>query len=546
MKLDSLHQLSKNISISLDLLYKSSTARIGFILSVLVMLALIIWSLDKGLIFLDEAFYLLHLRDGSNPLALSNWFVIFQKTNITNLNHIRLLIFASMVSSSFFLGYAFSFFYFRIWPAWFVGCVAVFFTFLLPIPVQFVPNNFTLNLVFIYISIAFLFLGLGNKTKLSKNSLMYFSGLLFGPVPFIMITNLPLIGAIFLFVILIEKKTAFQLLVFWILGFLSTLIVFFQFFQSFEEFITKFQDAVEFSSFISSHGIKPLLKWHYNTIIYYLGLPLNLLVLMLCFFYLKNSVNTRLKIISFISFVIIFSIQFGFDITNPLAIFPSTLFLIIFFYLFFVNWLDNILSTNDTLVAIFLVSILYFATLGTDVPFRYRSSTYLSGLVLAILIMAKNNKFGFLVFAALTFLCFLNFLTYPIQNGWHRYKMVEQKHEVKIPNGEGYVKLDQLTKNTVEKLIPILANRENVLISDGKLWGYIYLTNAQAPYLSFWENEAYFQFYRKKRELGLEDFTFFEGKYRKFSPGLIEEIVDSNLFEMVEVEDFRLFIPKQN
>ena len=524
--------------------YKNKSFRWSFVSMTLILLVVVFWSLDKGIVMLDEAFYMLHFQEGAYPIATSNWLQLAKPFYDGNLIHLRLLIFLSILLSSFSMGFVMSSFFKFDWPPFFTGMLTVFFQFVLAMPVQYVPNNATINLILINLSLLFFFSAfLAKDRRVFQFGFLFLSGLCLGFVPFAMITNLPLLGLFGITIILIYQKNRFLTpFLFWILGLASSVSIYFLFLQDWNEFLIKFKEAVEFGSFMSSHGIKPLLKWHYQLFVQFAGIPLALAILNVIMANNPLKEYFSQQIIKILTGVLVLFLVVS-EVFSPFGVFSTTLFYSLLFSLLWIGKAHFLPWKQEYWVLVLLLLIPYAAALGTDVPFQIRSVTYfpITFLLLIILIKKIEIRYFNLYFFSLAIVLFLNFLTYPMRDGWARHKLVEQTIEYELPHGQGKMKLDKDIIDALEFLKPHVSPNDKVIISSANQWGLVYLLGAQMPVLAFWRNEAYTLHFLKDKNINKTDLILLEGKYNPFSEKFKNEFFEGKEMKTIKTGDFTLY-----
>lgn len=528
-------------------LFHNPKIRASILVGTLMILAIIIWSLNRGIVMLDEAFYLLHLEGNAYPIAISSWFVLAKPFSGFDLLHLRIIIFTWLALSAFFLGYSFSSYWDFGWPAWFSGILTVLAHFVLAIPVQYVPNNVTFNILFIYTSLGFLFLALsmkGNKPKVWFFLLL--SGFCLGFLPFVMVTNSPMIGVVLVMVFLFFwGSQSFTHTMIWFLGVLLAIACFFIAFQSPEVFIADFSSAMTFSQYLGSHGLRPLIQWHVDTLIYFLGMPLALALVL--YFWANESINEKtwnnilIKILGVILLLTLLII----DLISRKGVFSSSLFYILVFATTLILLAKKVKWDPKYLSLVLLAVIPYFATLGTDVPFQVRTSGYFAVLILLVTAMLQViplKKFK-LFFLFLLGIVFLNFLSYPFREGWARYKLVAQTEKYTLPNGKGHVQLSPKVFENTTAISPYLSGKSQVVISHPNLWGYLYLSGGQALNLHFMPNEAYIRYLIREKSIQVNTLTLVEGKLIPFSDNFKSEILAQGIFERIDLGELIVYRP---
>src|SRR5690606_26465779 len=75
-----------------------------FIISFLVLFVMF-WSVDKGMIFSDEAFYIFHHDPDLHKIRFSNWHVLYSPLIFANFIFTKYVLLGIMCFSAFLLGY---------------------------------------------------------------------------------------------------------------------------------------------------------------------------------------------------------------------------------------------------------------------------------------------------------------------------------------------------------------------------------------------------------------------------------------------------------
>jgi len=538
-----LSSIAKNINPEL---YRDVTVRYGFIFMVAVILGIVFWSLFRGIIMMDEAYYLLHFDPEVEPFALSNWFVLFKPFYIENLVQLRILMFSLKVFSAFFLGYSFSRFWGLGWPNWFTGLLVVFGDFVLSIPVQFVPNNSSLNLILIHLGMAclFMFYAALNEKKKSAYFFLLFSGVFFGFLPFVMVTNSPILLVVVVFLFFIgQQENRLKRLVAWTVGVFLAIAVFFVLLQDVNTFIAELERAINFQQFMDSHGLKPLVNWHIHLILKFLGIPL-FLFLGYSLWKRQPSKSLNSKLILGIMGALV-AYQLYMDITSPVGTFSTMLFYALLILMIYESRLGSFGWKKPFLLLLLLIP--YFAALGTDVMFEVRSANYFAYILLLMLglwdrVPVIDLKFAFTILMALVF---LNFLTYPLRKGWAGYRMVKQYNEIELPRNKGKLFVDDGMVINLNKVSPHLSGKRNVVLSDVTTWGYLYLCDAKPFHMGFWPNESYALYLSEEKAVPFRELNFLENKNQPFSTALKEKILVEN-FEEIDMGFFKLYTKSNN
>lgn len=539
---ETLLKLSSNIRTNKQYLYANINFRYGIIVMLVIVLTIIFWSLFRGIIMMDEAYYLLHFDTEIEPIALSNWYVIFKPFYLENLVQLRIMMFSLKILSAFFLGYAFSKFWGLGWPDWFTGFLIILGDFVLSIPVQFVPNNSSLNLILIHLGMGclFMFYALTEKIKLGY-LFLFISGVFFGFLPLAMITNSPLLFVMVVFTFFIgEKALRFRRVGIYAGGMILAILIFFLLLQNVSTFIAEFKKALEFQQFMESHGLQPLFNWHINLVLKFFGIPFCLIVAY--YFWKKEGSNSFISKILLLIMLFLLIYQLFLDLTSSKGIFSTLLFYTFTLLMFLESGLalNKIGWKRSFLVLLMLIP--YFAALGTDVEFEVRSAFYSSYIILVIMCLWDGFKAFYLKYAFIFLMGFviLNFFTYPFRKGWAGYRMVKQHNEVILPKNKGRLFLDDGMVLNLNKVRPHLEGKKNVVLSDVTTWGFLYLCDAKPLHIGFWANEPYTKYLINKKNIEFKQLNFLENKNSPFSGNLLKEIENSG-FEIIDMGYFRLY-----
>jgi len=531
------------------LMMVSRNISFAFIGMAVFILLIIFWSLNKGLGLLDEAFYLLHLKEGVKYYALSSWPEFFKDFPIKNIFWLRFFIFSLMAISAGLFGMAFSKYWKINLPTLVILPIIIVVQFVWSAPVQYIPNNSTLNQILIYLSLASFFWGINDLEKPKMNLRLVASGFFIGFVPFVMITNTPIIGAMMLLlIILIPNKKAVIPISLFTIGIILSGVVFFVFFQSLDKFLISFSEARNYLNFMDSHGLRNIIKWHYYAFIYFIGPPLTLLLLLLAFHF-EVPKSKYSKLILIVIGIVVLGFVLIQDVFSSISIFSSSLIYVLAVAALII-FVDKQKDIQKTAVLLFLLLVPYFAALGTDVAFEIRTAGYALPLALVIMgVSFTKSKISTYAFYGLILAAFLTFLTYPFGTGWIGFKLSDQKYSLELPNGSGTLQLDQNVVETYRSFVPYLTGEENVVVSDPKALGYIYLCDATPLYLYFRLSDEYLFDFMQSGNRDWGDLTFLEVKNKPFSLQMknrIEELVSSGNHAVVSLDNHIIYLPKSH
>ena len=484
----------------------------------ITVLATVLYSLNKGIIFSDEAWYLLHLNPGIATLNYSQWYSYVITLFPDNLLLIRLsTIILFLVSTTVF---AFGFKQFfqtgSLKEYLFLSLAGIF---LLWIPAQLIPNNTSFNLIIFYFGGGVFLLGLSSKSYKQLFLWGTLTGIAFSQLVFVMITNLPFYLMILLIAVTLlkEKNTKLLFLIAIILGSLLGLVLFFLFITPLRDVYNNFLKASNYLSFIDSHGIKVILRWLVSTSFYFLReimLP-SILLLILLTNYLGKSKLNNLIIYSLLLYAVYSILR---DIIYNSTHLTSPAFIYIFICAIIIQLIIRKEFTYVWL-GLFSLSIPFFASLGTDVKFELRSTIYIMPALIFIYfyLCYTGNKNLLLVYFVILFICIGRFSgEYIFTPGWNGYIIAKQNKSLNSLNINQNILIDSERYNIIKELQFYIPPKAEVLVSNNKLWGYVYLLGAKTPILYFNYNESLLKYYFKNNPLEVNCLYLLESKRAPF------------------------------
>jgi hypothetical protein len=505
--------------------------------SVLILLILI-WTLNRGVVFTDESWYLLHLKGNLNVFT-SDWYEYGKMFFPENIFYMRLEIIILIILSSISMAYGINKYTSKLK-----------FTHLLPLaliapfifisPVQFVPNYITLNTILFQFGLGtFLILLSINNLKL-KFIWAIITGMIFSQLIFIMITNSPYIIILIIFLFLIEthRNTKIISISGLILGVIIGIISFFLFIKSFSKFILDFEFAIENHKFFKTHGAALIFKWIKDVFLYFILMIIPVVILV--YLILKNNISILIKVLLLLLFtcILIYDFYNNFleyhNISSPFCVFIIllTMITIVMF------------KKNYTLVLIFSLILItpFFASLGTNVPFHIRASIYIAPLLLIIYNYSEEESFRKLkwLFHLIIFVTLIKFSTKGIlTKGWQRYVISAQSTKVSTIGIDSPLKLDGEKLELLKEIKVIVPKYSTVIVNSTEYWGIAYLLDYKIPYLYFNFDESQYNWYFSN-VMRPKNIYLFEKKSEPFSTSMLKNVsiykVDTlilnNKFEM--------------
>lgn len=429
------------------------------------------WSLNKGLVFSDEAFFLLHLDKSVKTIELSKWHWFARLLfNINDIVFNRIVIFALLITSNFILAKSLHS-YFKSFPFLPIISILLIGQFSTITPVCLTSSYLTFNEVAFNILTALFFLFWNNKSPVYLVFIGILLAFLFLNIPTTVFVLIPFLGVTYFF----ENKSMIKLIKRVLLIFIGSLIAFifyFIYFESVTIYIKGLNEAITYLNNDPKHNSFGLFKWHVKLIIYFL--PFFIHLFLLHFGY--NKIISNYFYLSLLSIWLIGSVYFA--VTNGNYNFTLTS-----VYLILIHILYK-LEIPNKIPLFFLMSIPYFASLGSDVNFMYRSAYY-AGFIFFVgyyLFKINNNLFYKSIIISLFSVIIINFFTYPFRKNWGGYKLIDQKVSYNF-NGFNLL-IDSNRYDLLMTLYPIIKGRD-VIIGHQSLYGYALLSGSNIKYLNF-------------------------------------------------------------
>jgi hypothetical protein len=351
-------------------------------------LYLVFWSLNKGLVFADESFYLLHLQQPNEVVSFSEWPFYAQLIFPNDLFQIRILIISFYLFSIGILSFSvFRFFEnIKLLEIFTIGIVGMFSFYS---PVQFVPNYVTFNIILITLSTGLFLLMLQTDTKKKKYLFGILTGFTFGPLIFIMITNIPFVGLMGFVILSYSKKEKISQILAIAIGIGLSIMFFFLCVRSFSNYMNDLKMAMDYLATDQSHGNSSILDWVINVIIYALKsiVPSALLFFMSIYLF-KNKL---LKYSFFVFALLIMLIELRANLLDDIKNIntPTQIFVILFTIILGTLFLKKY---KLSIVLVFALFIPFFAALGTDVSFIIRSTAYIGISTMFVFCMVKIKE----------------------------------------------------------------------------------------------------------------------------------------------------------
>lgn len=508
----------------------------------------ILWSLNKGLIFHDESWELLHYRNGVPTIDYSNWHRVLKFLYVENLIHLRLITFSVISLSAFFLGYvSCKVFKFQM-PSWIAGLMFIIFQFFLYAPVKLVPSYTNMNSVVINISVSFFLLFVSREQDNLKLIYLFLSGFFISTLPFILVTNTLIIALLGMVIFMVsESPYRIKYCVIYVLSLLIYPFCYFTIIQSPDQFWGKYKEASHYLTFDSDYGLFGIVKWHLKWILHLIKLPLPIFLISI-FLIKRDKIEKMYRHIAIGILTSLILIQLYQDVTFSASMFSVSLWYVLLSILLLVTWKDLQLNRPLLIIILFLITLPYFASLGTVVRFQFKATSFFSYIALGLLCMQQFAKRTFDTSTWSSFLfviCTLTFFSYNFRSSWTNYRTTEQTEKLHFNEKVGHIMLDPYRVAELESLKPYMYGNEKVMVSHENLWGYVYLLNAKPLYLPFRFKEKYFYYYLDKNDESPLEVTYVEMKRKPFSSSFKKYLSglhdDDKILQIIDLGQFIIY-----
>ncbi len=216
--------------------------KVLLLIGALITITIVFWSLNKGMLFSDEAYYLYHLKQPLDAIGYSKWYVFSQSffqydTIFSN----RLIVVSLMIMSNLFLAKSIEvFFANRSFLIYFL--ILLFAQFATTSPVGYSPSYLTFNQILCSIAVGLFLIHIKNKEFYIRVIL----GLVFG----IMMFNIPTSIGLFLPMLIFDYfthnkiKSSINLILYVVLGMLIWIGLYFTTIEDFSLFKVNLLESI--------------------------------------------------------------------------------------------------------------------------------------------------------------------------------------------------------------------------------------------------------------------------------------------------------------
>ncbi|MCX7638166.1 MAG: hypothetical protein N2044_10020 [Cyclobacteriaceae bacterium] len=475
------------------LIYRFNTLdKYLIILLSLLVGAITFWTLNRGLVFSDEAYYLMHLGPIRKP-QYSSWYLYANFLFNGDLLHLRIITYASLLLSGILVSIGLSKYY---GYSSFVLCfLSVFFLYGFYAPVQLIPNYITFSIFIFYSSFGLVLIAKSTSNNWLISFLISIAGFLSGSLLFIFITNTPYIFLLGLLICIIFAKNLRKfVLLSYFLGLFLSFVFFFSILQNPYDFMDSFKEASLYVALEGSHGVFRIMQWTFGLLKFFVE---KLLIPSLALSWiLMPAVKFRSFYFRIFALLVIFLNLFYNQSTSGEILKELNISSLSAVYIVLITLLikyGHRFNFTEFVICIFCAIIPILGSLGTNVSFQIRGTNYLVplGLVTYILLNKLGVSYLKVFFSAILLLVFMNYLSYLNKPGWAQYSFISQSEYSDFSRIRN-IKLDPTSINELDALKKSVPPKSNVIIDSPNLYGAAYILDWNLPYLYFRFNEEIF------------------------------------------------------
>ena len=459
---------------------------ISIVLFAIIRLLFHIWTLDKGLVFSDESYYLYLLKDLPISMSSSNFFKYFHNVFEGNIFLIRTAVLLVNIFSSFVFSFGLYLFFrdkYNLKTKNFLIILAyctIGFHLCKPI-VGDVFSYVTMNSQIMLLSLGFLFLALHFNNIISI--LMYvISGFIAGMLIFIMITNTPIIIFIMIIIYLFSQK--YINLLYFVVGVFMSIAYYFVFVESLSIFYNNLLGAMQQAisgKLEGEHGITQMVKWFAGLVKFSLFSILLPTLTVFGFISIRQSQNKIIKgLIYFIGLLLIVFFYKKYIYLKPPGVSSIIPIFVVSCYIFISSIISSVKINRMHIVFLLVAGMTPIClTFGSDLTFEIRAAWYIMFIIPSLYLLTfecvKSQTMQSVLYILVILYCF-NTFTFIHQNIWGNV-YTEQKISVSDLGIKQSIKLDRTRFDDLRNLQKLVKANETVVLSFPSLWGYAYLLN---------------------------------------------------------------------
>lgn len=521
-----------------------------------LVVAILLWTLNKGVLFTDEAYYLLQIKYPENAPKFSFFHLLLQTVLPTDLFYMRIFTFCLLTCAAA----IFSFGLHKmvkdvvhtkhlLLKLFFLGLIGQFVCY---IPVQIIPNPSSINAVVFFIASGLLFLSLSYRNRYPIILYAMMCGFILGFIVFINPPNSVIIPALLVFAGFYSwndgRRLLRQRLVAICAGMLVSLCVSIYMLGGVNYIISEFLEARQYLSFDKTHGLMGIIKWNYNLILYGTNI---LIISALLFHMIRDGYYKKHKAVALLFFIIL-TVMFIYIIyinvfANGTGMFNPTMFLTVFFVSLWLALYKNLLSYKLLFLLLFLLFIPYAGSIGTDVPFAVKSTFYLTALLPAVFLIVHKSqqKLVGILFVISLLIPVLNYASYPFKAGWSKQLLIEQDNSIEGNADLDHIKLDDKRLSELKKLSNIIPDGSVVLPSSTRMWGFIYALRLKPGFTFFVFNTQGYLKYIHDNRVEFNSLYLLEDNTKPFPAEFFEGLKKEELgdFKILKLANYTIYSP---
>ena len=503
---------------------------------------------NKGLVIDDEAWFLLLIRDLPSGDSPTQFHKLFFNVFNGDIYQLRIsYIFLEIVS---FLIFSTGLYYF-FKDKYDLKKVHIFIFFTLTLigysifslPICNIPYYANLNKTLLPLSIGFFLFSI-YKFKQNKKHfyLLYYSGLIVGFQPFIMITTITIYLCFLLLIFYYFDKQKIKHCIYYCLGIITSISIYFVFIENPIHFWEN-EILVNFKSYSSSnytekHGILPILRWLSVTIKYIIFNCTLPAIGIIGIRYLLPFLNHIQKRAFFLLLALSGVLFFYFEIIKGEHEYASmNLFIAAFIFSMIDVFIVNNKDKHIIPITLFIFILPLLLSIGTDVDYKIRATDYIGMYFPFIFILQLHlNPKKKLVFSVILFCYFVNYCSMYFRTNWGQFKYSEQKVDVQLLDIDQNLKLNDLNTSNLKQLKPYFTENETVVVSHKNLNGTCYLLNLKMVSYDF-KLIPYKVIERINNTYKKDTLKMIETTYSKFDTSFIGDVQKLTPFKFFKKEN---------
>ncbi|SEF94822.1 hypothetical protein SAMN05421847_1108 [Halpernia humi] len=510
-----------------------------FLIGAVVLAYLTYSNLDKGFIFNDEAYYLSYYRNTGESLSFdrSNFFRIFKFLYTPNIYHFRIISITTLVLSNFLLCFSvFKFLNFKKY-IFFLSFLGIFIGFQSWEINNLVLHQYIGNTILVNVGVSLILFSLITEKKI----ILILAGFVISFTLFDGNTHAVVNAPLFAFLIFMTPKEWRIKLIYFLLGYIVGIIIYFTFLDTLAHFFHQFKFLEEYLHYNRKQHSKTFM------VLWALYLFLNAILPSIIVVFLLWKAKFSEKSLKIFDKVILFVALATFGLFFFFQEYFVFSFIVLTHFLAIKFCLSKTESKQNKYLIILLLVIPYCLTFGSQTWFHLRLNAYKFYYFLLIFIVLFRSYKS--IFWVIGYLIPVSFMISSFHNilhvkGWKDFVFTEQTEKVKVNGYDLY--LDKGRKKDLDDLRPYLHNQKNVIYSSNHLMGYLYILDAAPPIYYYFTLKDYIAFIIKKVGKTPDDYIYIESNDYPFYP---KEIVPLKFvshpekYKVVKAGRFTLYLP---